>query len=207
MPELIIPRLELLHAADLDFREPPPGTATGDRRILIESLISRRSIHSRNGIAWVGTRSWRAEAKASDIAALKRAKERADVVVIKRAAQDVAEVIRMLFGDLSGWTVSTTAVGHSRRPDSFAVQMAEGVAQLIGRPFLKVFEDRFIKGASHPKEFKDLPPLRLRSKIKTPILIVDDVATSGWHMEEAARLLRGRGNLTFGIVWISGTIQ
>lgn len=113
----------------------------------------------------------------------------------------------LLFGSLPGWTVLSTAVGHSRRPDSFAVRLAEAVAKEISRPFVKIFADRFVSGGSHPKEFANLPALQLRAEVTSPILLVDDVATSGWHMEEALTKLRSLGAPAFGVAWISGTVK
>jgi adenine/guanine phosphoribosyltransferase-like PRPP-binding protein len=49
--------------------------------------------------------------------------------------------------------------------------------------------------------------LTWRTKPCSPVLIIDDLATSGWHMEEALGLIRGLGLAGFGIVWISGTVQ
>ncbi len=137
----------------------------------------------------------------------KRAKLDLDRGVLRTAAGDVSDTIGLMFGPMTGWTISTTAVGHSRHPDSFAVRLARLVARRRQRPFAKIFDDRFVTGVSHPKEFRDLPPLRLRWRRKSPILLVDDVATSGWHLEEALTLLRDRGIQAFGIVWISGTVK
>jgi hypothetical protein len=39
------------------------------------------------------------------------------------------------------------------------------------------------------------------------VVLVDDIATSGWHIEEAQGMVRGRGLPAFGAVWISGTIR
>ncbi|UFW75494.1 phosphoribosyltransferase [Bradyrhizobium sp. WU425] len=170
-------------------------------------LTSRRALYSRKGITWAAARAWRSDSKKADIEWLKAAKASLDPRAIDGGADDVSRLAGDLFGALSGWTVSSTAVGHSRRPDSFAVRLAEGVAARLSLPFVKVFADRFVSGVSHPKEFRNLPPLQLQSGIGTPILLVDDVATSGWHMEEAANVLRPFGYPVFGSVWISGAVK
>ena len=113
----------------------------------------------------------------------------------------------MLFGPLRGWTVSTVAVDHSRRPDSFAVRLAQGVAAELDLRFAKIFADRFVAGVSHPKEFSKLPPLQRAVDPTEPVLLVDDVATSGWHLEEAITNLRGCGIACLAVTWISGTIR
>lgn len=130
-----------------------------------------------------------------------------DQRIIDFAAGDLVETAQMLLGPLPGWRISTTAVGHSRRPDSFAVRIAQEVARRTGRRFAKVFRDRFVSGVSHPKEFRNLPQLRLRTQVRSPILLIDDVATSGWHMEEALTMLRRQGVPAIGLVWICGIIK
>lgn len=170
-------------------------------------LTSRRALYSRKGVTWAAARAWRHDSKKADIEWLKAAKASLDARAIDGGADDVARLTADLFGALSGWTVSTTAVGHSRRTDSFAVRMAQGVAERLSLPFVKVFADRFVSGVSHPKEFRNLPPLQLQPGIAGPILLVDDVATSGWHMEEAANVLRTFGHPVFGAVWISGAVK
>jgi hypothetical protein len=59
---------------------------------------------------------------------------------------------------------------------------------------------------SHPKEFRNLPPLVWRAKPTMPPLVVD-LATSGMHIEEALGLIRGLGLASFGAVWIAGTVK
>lgn len=186
--------------------EPSSKPATGNP-ILGLSLTSRRSVYSRNGVAWLAARAWRESTKRADIRQLKAVKLRVDPAFVAAASADVCSSVRAFFGQLHNWTVSTVAVGHSRRPDSFAVQVAEAAAQELGLPFAKVFADRFVQGVSHPKEFSKLPPLVRVVDPVQPVLLVDDIATSGWHLEEAARNLRASSIPCFAITWISGTVK
>ncbi|BBK42797.1 hypothetical protein STVA_28170 [Allostella vacuolata] len=36
---------------------------------------------------------------------------------------------------------------------------------------------------------------------------MDDVVTSGWHMEEALGMIRSTGHMTVGFAWIGGTVK
>lgn len=173
----------------------------------IGGLVERRGIYSRNGIVWVSARAWRKDAKREDVAAVRQAKAALPESVIESAASELAALARQLVGRFEGWSVTTVAVGHSRRPDSFAVRLAAAVARMIGAPFEKAFADRFCAGVSHPKEFVKLPPLEWARRPAGPILLVDDIATSGWHVEEALAMLRDNGNPSLGLVWISGTVR
>jgi hypothetical protein len=173
----------------------------------IGSLVARRAIYSRNGVAWASARAWRHGSKAGDVQALKAAKRNVDQAVIDGAATELAALARLLFGPLQGWAVSTVAVGHSRRPDSFAVRLAQAAAAALVLPFEKMFADRFVEGVSHPKEFSKLPPLSRLVAPAIPVLLVDDVATSGWHIEEAVSNLRSCGVACFAMSWISGSVK
>ncbi|AWK90310.1 phosphoribosyltransferase [Azospirillum thermophilum] len=157
-------------------------------------------------MAYLVTRSWRADAKKADIGTLKAAKGCCAPEVLDAAAADVSVVARTLGGALPGWTVTTVPCGHSRRPDCFAKQLAQRVAAQLELPFLQVWADRFVAGVSHPKEFAKLPPLEWQADPPGPMLLVDDVATSGWHIEEGLNALRGRGVAALGLVWIGGEI-
>ncbi|QCO07524.1 hypothetical protein [Azospirillum argentinense] len=173
----------------------------------IGSLVWRPAFRSRNAVAYLVTRSWRADVKKPDIGALKEAKRCCAPEVIGAAAADVVTVARTLGGPLDGWTVTTVPCGHSRRHDCFGKQLAQRCAVLLGLPFVQVWADRFVSGVSHPKEFAKLPPLEWEQEPPGPMLLVDDVATSGWHIEEGLNALRGRGVAALGLVWIGGEVS
>jgi len=179
---------------------PPADPAIG-------SLVWRPSVYSRNDVAYVIARSWRADVKKSDVGALKEAKRCCAPAVLGAAAADLVAVARTLGGPLTGWTVTTVPCGHSRRHDCFGKQLAQHVADRLGLPFLEVWADRFVSGVSHPKEFAKLPALEWRAVPPGPMLLVDDVATSGWHIEEGLTALRGHDVAALGLVWIGGAVQ
>ena len=97
-----------------------------------------------------------------------------------------------LSGNPGGWTITNIAAGHSGG-NSFGARLAVAVAERLSLGYLEVWGDRPIGGTSHPKEFRRLPPLDMLAKPIGATLIIDDVATSGWHMEEALTALRALG--------------
>jgi hypothetical protein len=177
--------------------EPSPGTSFG-------KLIWRPAVYARHGVTWLSARAWSAAAKPADLAALKHAKAGLDGNVIEVAAADVSHLAHTMLGN-PPVAVTVVAPGHSRRSDNFAVCVAESVAVRLGTPFLRCFADRFVSGSSHPKEFRKLPPLKLVAVPTGFTLLVDDLATSGFHVEEALQTLRQTGAAALGIVWITGT--
>jgi hypothetical protein len=170
------------------------------------AVVYRPTLYRRNGVAWSSVRSWRADARGRDLARLKLCKAALDGAVIEAAAAEIVALMRLLFGPLVGWSVTTVACGHSRRPDCFGKRLGQAAAVALQLPFVEIFEDRFVSSTSHPKEFRKLPPLVWRSKPYSPVLIIDDLATSGWHMEEALGRVRDLQQPSFGVVWISGTV-
>ena len=173
---------------------------------LLGSLVHRPMIFRRNDVGWIAACAWRAAAKVDDIAALKRAKRELDRRLIDGAAEMVAALVHQLRGDRAADAITNVPCGHSRRPDCLGKQIAQAVAEALGLPFLQVFADRPCSGVSHPKEFAKLPPLERIDGPAASMILVDDLATSGWHVEESLTSLRGLGASASAFVWITGAV-
>jgi hypothetical protein len=173
---------------------------------LLGSVVYRPMVFRRNDVGWIAACAWRSAAKADDIAALKRAKRELDPVLIGNVADSVATLIRQLYGSRSAEAITTVPCGHSRRPDCFGKRLAEAVASSLKVPFVQVFADRFCEGGSHPKEFRKLPPLQQIADPVSSMILIDDLATSGWHVVESVTALRSLGASTSAFVWIGGTV-
>jgi orotate phosphoribosyltransferase len=78
---------------------------------------------------------------------------------------------------------------------------------LTGVPLVGAFAPRYLSGGSHPKEFRDIPPLEMIRRPDGPVLVVDDISTSGFHMEEALGRLRAEGLAAMGIVMVAGAVK
>jgi len=113
--------------------------------------------------------------------------------LIGEASELAAALIRRLRGEPAADAITCVPCGHSRRQDCFGKRLAQGVAELLGLPFVQVFADRFYTGVSHPKEYSKLPPLEQIADPVASMLLIDDLATSGWHVEEAQTALRKLG--------------
>jgi hypothetical protein len=171
------------------------------------ALAYRPALYRRHAVSWCSVRAWRADAKYADLARLKLCKAYVDPGIIAAAAGEIAALLRLLFGPLPGWLVTAVACGHSRRHGCFGKRLGQAVAGELALEWVELFCDRFVAGVSHPKECKKLPPLQWRAKPDTPVLVIDDLASSGFHIEEALGLVRGLGLPAFGAVWISGNVK
>jgi hypothetical protein len=193
-------------ADHFDVHPVAQSSAAAQPRSPLGSLVFRPAVRSRNAIAYFAIRSWRTSTKRADLAAFRAEKASPSPVIVEAAASEVSALVQRLFGEWWG-TVSNVACGHSRSPECWGKQLARTVAKQLRRPFVQLFADRFVSGSSHPKEFDRLPPLVLVQKPEQPILLVDDVATSGWHLEEAAGVIRQAGVPILPMAWIGGSIS
>ena len=173
---------------------------------LLGSLVYRPTVFRRNHVGWIAACAWRTRAKADDIVALKRAKRELDPGLIDNIAESVAALVLQLHGCRAADAITTVPCGHSRRPDCFGKRLAQAVGRSLGVQFLQVFADRPCSGVSHPKEFRKLPPLRQIADPVSSMILIDDLATSGWHIEESLTALRCLGASTSAFVWIGGTV-
>jgi predicted amidophosphoribosyltransferase len=80
------------------------------------------------------------------------------------------------------------------------------VREALGLPFRQVFADRPCSGVSHLKEFARLPRLEQIAEPLASMIVVDDLATSGWHVEESLTTLRRLGASASAFGWITGTV-
>lgn len=167
-------------------------------------LVDHPAFYSRNGVAYMVATHWRTDLKSEQIQHLKQAKAAGCCQTCDIAAASISGLLRKVFGSLDGAVITSVPCGHSRVPDCLGKRLAQAVAASMDCPFLQVWEDRFVSGVSHPKQFATLPPLQWRAKPTGRVIVIDDVATSGWHLEEALNALRAAGLEAFGIAWIGG---
>jgi hypothetical protein len=206
------PRPSPQHAGFVEFAEATfhAGASETERprqqAALLGSLVYRPMIFRRNDVGWIAACAWRAAAKVDDIAALKRAKRELDRRLIDGAAELVAALVQQLCGDRAADAITSVPCGHSRRADCLGKQIAQAVAEAFGLPFLQVFADRPCSGVSHPKEFAKLPALQRIADPHPSMILVDDLATSGWHVEESLTTLRRLGASASAFVLITGTV-
>jgi hypothetical protein len=174
---------------------------------VLGSMVWRPAVYSRNDVSWVSARAWRDTSKAEDLAALKAAKAARSPAVLEAAASELATVLRRLRGDWSDHAVAPVPCGHSGTRDCFGKRLVQGVAAALGAGFVQLWEDRPVAGVSHPARNARLPELTWLAQPRGPILIVDDVASTGAHLEQAVIAVRGAGFPAMGAAWISGDVR
>ena len=83
--------------------------------------------------------------------------------------------------------------GSSGEANSFSVMLAREVAADLNVPFCNVLEPQGQKGKSAPIKSANLKPYVVNEIIAGPILVIDDVMTSGHTVNEFAACLKRHG--------------
>lgn len=179
---------------------PPITEPTCD--FLLDTLVSRQSVHHRNSVNYLSLRAWRKPLKQYQITALRSLKENPSEPFVGAIAREVAAASQRLFGRASVGSVVPVPCGSSGRPDCLSVRVAQSVSTILKVPFLNILEPQGKKGRSHPKNSARLAPYRVIGAANGPVLVVDDVASSGKHMELACSAIRDTGTAVTGIAWI-----
>lgn len=172
---------------------------------MIEGLVERPALRSRNDVGYMTLRSWRKDDRKAQIAAMKAEKAAPVSPLVDEAAREIVDFLGK-YVPVPDAVVTSVPCGHSRRPDCFGKRLAQAVAAEVGLPFVQAWGDRFCEGVSHPKENSRLPPLTWESRPATLTIVIDDIATSGWHLEEAVTALRSIGVPAIALAWIGGSV-
>jgi len=171
---------------------------------LQETLVQRRTIRSRKTISYLTFRAWRSPIREWQIKALKALKANLPAAMPEVIADEMFAEINALVGVSAFRAVVPVPCGHSREGPCLSLEIARAIAGRIGIPVVQAFATRPLKGVSHPKENARRPPLTLAVPVHDPVLLVDDVATSGAHIEEAVTLLRPHTGSVMAMAWIGG---
>lgn len=182
----------------------PMHPAEATVSFLAQTLVQRRSLRSRNGVSFVTARAWREPIRTHQIKALKLLKESAPQRLAASIAQDMLAEIDALLGRGAFRSIVPVPCGHSGQARCLSRHVALELSLLLGVPVVEALRLPQSDEGSHPKKNTRRARMSLSRPPEGPALIVDDVATSGAHIEEACRLLRTDGIAVMGLAWIGG---
>ena len=172
-------------------------------QFLLATLLHKTSIRNRNDVAYITLRRWSKPIKTHQIKALAICKAKPDTQFVDAIANDIAKHVRKIFGSPRFDCVMPVPCGHSKTNDCLSVQIAKRAAQLLGVPFVDGLEGCNRPGTSHPRKNAQLAAPKLKTAQKfTSVLLLDDVATSGRHIELSVLTLRKIAEHITTISWI-----
>jgi hypothetical protein len=167
----------------------PAGDGLGPvSRFLFDTLIEKRRLLRSKGQSYVALNTWAKPVKKYQVAALKALKTECPDAFVMRIADEIAAEAIQLFGSLSDHVVVAVPCGHSGS-GCLSDRLGQRLADRLGIDQLKPFDCPPVSGSSHPKANVKRPRIKLTEPVTRPVILVDDVVTTGSHIEEAGRLL------------------
>lgn len=184
----------------------PKGVAPQEPSLLflMKTLVPRRAIHERNKVSYLTLMSWRHAIRTYQIEALKALKQNIPPELPAQVAATMAGEINSLVGSGAFRAIVPMPCGHSHEESCLSRELARSLGASVGLPVVAALASSPQKGSSHPKKNSRRPPMKLMEKLPGPVILVDDVATSGAHVEEAIKLLKPVCGAVLAVVWISG---
>ncbi len=172
-------------------------------RFLLETTIVGERLHQRKDTHFLGVRRWRSSIRQYQVAALRALKESLPNAFVQTIAAEMVAAIKSVHGSHENCVVVPVPCGHSGE-NCLSHRLAHAVANLLQLPVIEAFETMKDKrGSSHPRKNGRRAPMKLREKIEQPVILIDDVSTSGSHINEAATLLRKSAPSVWPVVWIT----
>lgn len=159
---------------------------------LSATLIRQTRLLRRGDVPYHALRRWRASVKDVQLAALKALKADPPAAFVDAVAEELAAAARSLFGKETVQAVVAVPCGNSG-PECLARRLAAAVAARLDLVHIEAFEPLAPSGGSHPQGNVRREKMRLATPVTKPVLLIDDVATSGAHLAEAALLLKSAG--------------
>ncbi len=168
-------------------------------QFLNETLIKKQRLLARNGASYMALRQWRKPIKTYQVAAMEAIRRHAVRPLAEVIASEMAEAVKRLFGD-TFQTIVPIPRGNYQLGNCLAVQIAETLAKKLKIRSLNILRPGFATD-----EAKSVPmcPFTLTAHVSGSVLIIDDVATTGRHMELATKALAQASGHCTGLVWIA----
>jgi predicted amidophosphoribosyltransferase len=171
---------------------------------LERSLPQKAAMRSRNEASYVSVRTWRSSIKEHQIEALRALKRAPPPDFVDQIVSELVSAIDKLIGRDTFDVVVPMPCGSSGTHRCLSARLAERLSQVIGKPMVSALSAELRAGSSHPKNNASRPRMQVEQTLTESILLVDDVVTSGDHIEEALSLLRKSSSSAFAIAWIGG---
>ncbi len=173
-------------------------------RFLFETLPKKQILHERNGSCYVSLRKWQRDIKEHQLSALFATKITPPQEFINEVADEMADCVKKLYGVSTINIVVPVPGGSSQQTRSLSEKIAERLAEQLRVECRHVLQNNgaVTKGRSHPIKSASMKAYSVKEKVNGCVLLVDDVASSGKHLELAQSAIRESGATCFAMSWI-----
>lgn len=183
-------------------RPPSSGGSGVVRDFLDATLVRNVRFLQRDGMGFHALRRWRAAIKQWQLLAIKQLKQVRDPDFADMIATEMADAAEKLHGSGSATCVAAVPCGHSGS-HCLSDMIGRRVAARLAVPFVEAFAPIDVRGTSHPRRNAARPAMRVANRIDKPVLLVDDIATTGSHIAEARRRLGETSPAVFSLAWLA----
>ncbi len=185
------------------------GEVRGHRRelepagqFLFSTLVKRPAVRSRNGVGYVIVRSWRTVIKQHQVLALRAVKADPPSSLVCLIGEELAQAVGSVFGESRIANVVPVPCGNSGCNECLSTRISANVATRLGARYLAALTPQKGSGRSHPRKSARLSAFEVVRKPTGVTLVVDDVASSGRHLELAVQALRSGDTPVLAVAWI-----
>ncbi|MFM9976902.1 MAG: hypothetical protein ACKVOP_02490 [Sphingomonadaceae bacterium] len=188
-------------------RSRPPGEPGGDSpavlsEFLLATLVWQKRLLRRGDVPYHALARWRASVRDTQLEAVKALKRDPSGFLLDALSDRMTAAATALFGRDTFRAVVPVPCGNSGE-HCLSKRLGARIAERLDVPCIDAFAPIPVRGTSHPRRNRDRPAMTVTNAPDVPVLLIDDVATSGAHIEEAARLLRRTAPAVLPLVWIA----
>jgi len=171
-------------------------------KFLFSTLVKRAAVRSRNGVGYVIVRGWRAAIKEHQVSALRALKTNPPSSLVLGIGEELTQAVRSVFGESHIENVVPVPCGNSECNECLSTRISANVATRLGARYVAGLKPQGGSGGSHPRKSARLSAFEVVRRLKGVTLVVDDVVSSGRHLELAVRALRSGDKPVLAVAWI-----
>jgi hypothetical protein len=188
----------------------PPGVSyppVGEDAVLAflaNTLTPKIALRNKGDVSFIIVRQWKAALKEVQLSAFEGLKIRPSKVAANMIAQEISTVVAKFYEGTAFNAIVPVPCGSSGTSNCMSVEIARFVSEITGVPMKNCLVGEYGKGRSHPHKSKQLKPYSVQGDISGSVLLVDDVVTSGKHIQMAVDALRNKGVSVSAVAWLGG---
>lgn len=146
-------------------------------------------------------RVWNLRDKKNELERYKLVKKEAFDDDAEKISKEFMQALKETFQSLPNILVTCTPFWNGSEKNHLKEKIAQQVAKQLGGEYKKIFNDRFLSGSNHPKNYNERGQITLQEPVASKIIVlVEDLVVSGVTIEESITALAG--NFVIPIAWL-----